>query len=405
MRVLVFTSRVVPGHAFMRSLLSRLAFWWAALAVGLCLALPARQASWVAALAVTAAALSLFTGRSRASAAAIGEPGSASASSDAGLLDTVAKLVRSAAHAHDLAEALHGAARILFQELGAEGLVTGRLDEAGAPLRLDRFADPSSACPAAPREGMSELATEAVRSQRISGSVAGGFAVPVLREGRTVAWLEFEALETAIAAPALRRLLDLVRLELSSVAERSVWHVGARPAAPGDAGAWRERDAANAPTMAPTMASDTRRPVPNESRAVLIRYPRRRSVHGHAAVRASAEVLDPLALDRLRELDPSGVNRLLERVVKAFDASANRLIPQLREGVRCADLAGVRQVARTLRPASASVGAVKLSHLCADIETRDCADDDAALARHVKTMVEEIDIVLSVLRSLPAPRT
>lgn len=206
----------------MRFLLSRLAFWWAALAVGLCLALPAPQGSWVAALAVVAAALSLLMGRGARPAGRANAGGAA-------------------AHAHDLAEALHGAARILFQPLGADGLITGRLDEAGAPLQFDRFADPSS-------------------------------------------------------------------------------------------------------------------------------------------------------------------DRLLERVVKAFDNSATRLIPQLREGARCADLAGIRQVARTLRPASASVGAVKLSHLCTKIETRDGAED-AALSHHVKLMIEEIDLVLSVLRSLPVPRT
>jgi hypothetical protein len=157
--------------------------------------------------------------------------------------------------------------------------------------------------------------------------------------------------------------------------------------------------------MAPATPADTRRPVPNQSRALLIRYPRRRASQGQALARDSAEVLDPLALDRLRELDPSGANRLLERVVKAFDTSATRLIPKLRQGAHCADLAAVRQVAVALRPASASVGALKLAQLCADIDTRDNAGDDAALARHVSSMIEEIDVVLSVLRGLPVPRT
>ena len=386
----------------------------------MCLILPAPQGSWVAALAVAAAALSLRMGGGARPAGRAGAsdtadladpadlrewPGSTSAASDASLLDTVAMLVRSAAHAHDLAEALHGAARILFKQLGADGLITGRLDEAGAPLQLDRFAAPATAGPAVPREGMSRHAAEAVKSQRVSHSATGGFAVPVLRDGRTVAWLEFEAQETALAAPDLRRLLDLVQLELSTVAERSVWQVGARPVASTDAGAWLRRDAANSPMMATPVSADTRRPAPNQSRALLIRYPRRRSLHGQALARDSAEVLDSLALDRLRELDPSGANRLLERVVKAFDTSATRLIPKLREGARCADLAAIRQVAIALRPASASVGALKLAQLCADIDTRDGAGDDAALARHVTSMIEEIDVVLSVLRSLPVPRT
>lgn len=344
----------------MRSLLSRLAFWWAALAVSLAVLLPAPLGSWLAALAVAAAALSLLLGPAgkhapEGSRAGAG-PASAVANEDAGLLETVAQIVRCAAHARDLPAALHGVARILVQELGADGLATGRIDRAGeAPLQQP-LADT-----------MSAVAAQATMSQRVVGSAGAGFAVPVSRDGVAVAWLEFKAIELPLSSAALLRLLDLVRIELTAVAERGV---------------------------------RTRAGAAHESAALPTRYPRR---HSHDSSRDG--VLDQTILNRLSQLDPNGVNRLLERVVTAFDNSTQRLIPQLREGARRGDLDGVRQVARTLRSASASIGAVRLTRLCADIEADSRAGEATELATRVKSMAAETDIVLSVLRSLLATRT
>jgi PAS domain S-box-containing protein len=81
-------------------------------------------------------------------------------------------------------------------------------------------------------------------------------------------------------------------------------------------------------------------------------------------------VLDPQALQRLRDLDPTGQNQLMERVFKAFDTSVGRLLPQLDEAARVADLQGVRHVTHTLKSSSASIGALKLSRLCADTEAQ-----------------------------------
>lgn len=159
------------------------------------------------------------------------------------------------------------------------------------------------------------------------------------------------------------------------MAERSVWHAGAKFVGSDEAAGWRHREAANAPTL------------------------------GGAGASEPAAVLDANALDRLRELDPSGANRVIERVVAAFEASATRLIPKLRESARTGDLEGVKHVAHTLRSASASVGALKLSCLCADMESQARAEDRTELAARVKSLVAEIDVVLSVLRSLPASRT
>ncbi len=348
----------------MKSLLSRLTFWWAALAASLAVLLPAPLGTWVAALAVAAAALSLLLGRAgphphpHPHEASRTGPGTASAVpiEDSGLLETVVLIVRCAAHARDLPAALHGVARVLVQELGADGLTTGRIDPAGrAPLQQPLATT------------MSAIAAQATLSQRVKGSAEAGYAVPVSRNGLAVAWLEFKTIEMPLSGAALLHLLELVRIELTEVAER-----GVRPRA----GA--------APELPP----------------LLTRYPR-----GASPDSSSDGVLDQATLNRLSQLDPNGVNRLLERVVTAFDHSTQRLIPQLQEGARRGDLDGVRQVARTLRSASASIGAVRLTRLCADIEADSRAGQPCDLATRVKSMAAETDIALSVLRSLAATRT
>jgi PAS domain S-box-containing protein len=114
-------------------------------------------------------------------------------------------------------------------------------------------------------------------------------------------------------------------------------------------------------------------------------------------------VLDPQALDRLRELDPTGANGLLQRVLKAFEASLQRLLQQLRDARQPADYATMRHVAHTLKSSSASVGALELSRLCAEIERRVRQDDTEGLDGLLDGMVAESDRVLAALHSALAP--
>lgn len=79
-------------------------------------------------------------------------------------------------------------------------------------------------------------------------------------------------------------------------------------------------------------------------------------------------VLDAQALGRLRELDPKGENKLVERVLRAFETSVARLLPQLETARAGGDRAGVRHVAHTLKSSSASIGALTLSQHCATVE-------------------------------------
>jgi len=118
------------------------------------------------------------------------------------------------------------------------------------------------------------------------------------------------------------------------------------------------------------------------------------------AAPGSAGVLDAQALERLRELDPSGHNKLLERVFKAFEQSLGRLMPQLDAARAGADWQAVRHVAHTLKSSSASIGAIKLSQLCADIETmvRQSQVDD--LSERLDAMGAEVARVRATLHAL-----
>ncbi|HEY9238800.1 MAG TPA: Hpt domain-containing protein, partial [Burkholderiaceae bacterium] len=103
------------------------------------------------------------------------------------------------------------------------------------------------------------------------------------------------------------------------------------------------------------------------------------------------------ALARLAELDPSGKNRLIERVLQAFQTSAARLHPQLRQGRAEGDRAAIRLVTHTLKSSSASIGALRLSQLCAEIETAIRLDPAAELDAQLDALDDALDDVVQAI--------
>ena len=90
----------------------------------------------------------------------------------------------------------------------------------------------------------------------------------------------------------------------------------------------------------------------------------------------------------------------MERVLKAFETSVARLMPQLQAARADGHHADIRHVAHTLKSSSASIGALRLSQLCADIEAQVRLDRTEGLDGNVAAMVAEVDIVLKALRQL-----
>jgi HPt (histidine-containing phosphotransfer) domain-containing protein len=117
---------------------------------------------------------------------------------------------------------------------------------------------------------------------------------------------------------------------------------------------------------------------------------------------APAAQLDPEAIQRLRDLDPSGGNKLLERVVAAFSNSLDRLLPDLDRARLGAtpDFAVIRHVSHTLKSSSASLGAMALSARCADIEALARDGRTEGLSAQLDAMLDDIQQVRVALAAL-----
>ena len=119
-----------------------------------------------------------------------------------------------------------------------------------------------------------------------------------------------------------------------------------------------------------------------------------------AAPAASAR-LDPAALAKLAELDPGGSNRLVQRVLNAFCASAARLMPQFDAARAGPDLTALRYVSHTLKSSSASIGALALAQTCAEVEnlirmaqTQNLAPLLDTVSAQMADVLREIDAML-----------
>ena len=132
---------------------------------------------------------------------------------------------------------------------------------------------------------------------------------------------------------------------------------------------------------------------------------------GAGRVDAPLGGLDAETLARLALLDPSGESRLLERVLKAYQASAARLVPQLVAAQLSGDRNAIRLVAHTLKSSSASIGALALSQRCAQVEAatgeaaaRDAspATLDADIAALRRALASTLQVIERLLADAPA---
>ena len=112
---------------------------------------------------------------------------------------------------------------------------------------------------------------------------------------------------------------------------------------------------------------------------------------------ATRPVLDAACMAELRALDPDGKAQLVKRVLATYQTSLAKLVGQLREARADGTWDQVSRVAHTLKSSSASIGALALSTLCAEIErllrAGDSAGADALLDRfHAEVARVEIAV-------------
>lgn len=139
---------------------------------------------------------------------------------------------------------------------------------------------------------------------------------------------------------------------------------------------------------------------------ILGRHRRRMSaVHPEPGVGAGPPpvgpaVLDAQAIARLRELDPHGTQGIVPRVLRAYE---NALLRQLEEfdAARAADDAErVSRLAHTLKSSSASVGAHRLSRLCAEAERALRTQQPNGLGPQLEELIHEARQVLAAVRAM-----
>ena len=118
---------------------------------------------------------------------------------------------------------------------------------------------------------------------------------------------------------------------------------------------------------------------------------------GSTATQPCGTVLDAEALANLAQLDPTGANRLMQRVLTTYRSSMARLLAQLAQARAQPDPASQRLVAHTLKSSSASVGALLLSQLCGDAERalrEGRLDDVPALLDQLVIEAAKVDVAV-----------
>lgn len=108
-----------------------------------------------------------------------------------------------------------------------------------------------------------------------------------------------------------------------------------------------------------------------------------------AGADGASEPIDAESLARLRQLDPDGQRGFVRQVLQAYARSLERHLAALADAALAADLHRAGEQAHALKSSSASIGALALSTLCAEVERRARAGDAAVLAAPLRALGDE----------------
>jgi len=110
-------------------------------------------------------------------------------------------------------------------------------------------------------------------------------------------------------------------------------------------------------------------------------------------------VLDQASLDQLLELEQSVGPGLVAQTIAVFVESSSELVAKAEEALRGEDAASLAGVAHTLKSSSAQLGALNLSALCKELETRGrtgSVDGCAELVTRISAELQEVHEALMV---------
>jgi HPt (histidine-containing phosphotransfer) domain-containing protein len=114
----------------------------------------------------------------------------------------------------------------------------------------------------------------------------------------------------------------------------------------------------------------------------------------------SSTVLDAAALARLAELDPQGSAGLVQRVLATYAKALERSRQELLLVRQPMQNEPLRQLAHTLKSSSASVGALALSALCAQVEHNVRSQQSGDIGTLLDAMQAEMQRVASAVQTM-----
>lgn len=114
----------------------------------------------------------------------------------------------------------------------------------------------------------------------------------------------------------------------------------------------------------------------------------------------AAPSLDPLALARLRELDPDGRHDIVGRVLRTYETSLAQALPQFAALAAAGDARGLRELAHKMKSGSAAVGAPAFAEACAELERRLRAGEAVPLGDAAAALQTLGEAALSAVRNM-----
>ncbi len=112
--------------------------------------------------------------------------------------------------------------------------------------------------------------------------------------------------------------------------------------------------------------------------------------------------LDPEAIAQIRALQRGSAGDVFDKVVDLYVESAAELLAQMQSGRKSGDLEVIEDAAHSLKSSGANVGAVVLSAMCKELETRCRDSDDGSLGAAIRSLELEHE---KVCRALLLERT
>lgn len=122
---------------------------------------------------------------------------------------------------------------------------------------------------------------------------------------------------------------------------------------------------------------------------------------GGSEASSAAVVLDPDAIERLRQLDPSGTQGMVERVLRAYLGSLQSHLDQIDAAPDDQQL--LVRTAHTLKSSSAAVGAMDFSRRCAEVEHQIRQQQTLPSPSQLQALIQEGRRVLAAVEAMLAP--